>query len=118
MVENFDVDSDGYLSDVEINSVQEVSVPNANISSLQGIEYFTSLKSLDCSDHQLTTLDLNLNTALETLNCSTTSLPLICPIKEASLLYFVKTTPIGWKAITRVFDLLQLPGSFDPDKAS
>ena len=120
VVENFDVDSDGYLSDVEINSVQEVSVPNANISSLQGIEYFTSLKSLDCSDNQLTTLDLNLNTALETLNCSAnnlTSLDLSNQGSELALLcennsYRMESDYEG------VFDLLQLPGSFDPDKAS
>ena len=39
------------------------------IKSLQGIEFFTALKHLNCFQNQLTTLDLSSNTALETLIC-------------------------------------------------
>ena len=41
-----------------------------NITSLKGIEHFPALISLNCSDNQLTALDLSKNTALEVLDCS------------------------------------------------
>ncbi len=39
------------------------------LTSLRGIEYFRSLKNLNCSGNQLTMLDVSKNTALEFLNC-------------------------------------------------
>ena len=40
------------------------------LTSLKGIEYFTSLKHLNCNYNKLTSLDLSNNTALESLNCA------------------------------------------------
>ena len=40
------------------------------LTSLKGIEYFTSLKHLHCNYNKLTSLDLSNNTALERLNCA------------------------------------------------
>ena len=40
-----------------------------NISNLKGIEAFTALTKLDCSDNQLTSLDVSKNTALTYLDC-------------------------------------------------
>lgn len=40
-----------------------------NIADLTGIEYFTGLKELDCSDNKLTTLDVSALTNLEYLDC-------------------------------------------------
>ena len=49
---------------------ERVTVSNYQpIQSLQGIEFFTALKHLNCIKNQLTTLDLSSNTALETLIC-------------------------------------------------
>ncbi|KAK3582200.1 hypothetical protein CHS0354_023736 [Potamilus streckersoni] len=47
-----------------------IDVSNKNISSLKGIEYFVGLGLLDCSNNQLSTLDVSKNVALTYLDCS------------------------------------------------
>ena len=64
-----DQDGDGTLSESEIAARTGLYLDKREIYSLKGIEYFTSLQSLDCSLNKLTTLDLSSNTALTTLNC-------------------------------------------------
>jgi uncharacterized repeat protein (TIGR02543 family) len=66
---NFDRDRDGYLNPGEILSVSEINCQKNNIRNLTGIEYFRVLKNLNCSENQLTSLDVSMNTALTTLNC-------------------------------------------------
>lgn len=47
LVRNFDVNSDGTLSDEEIAGVnKDINVYDKNITSLKGIEYFTALEML------------------------------------------------------------------------
>ncbi len=67
--------ADGKLTASEISSIKNIIVSGSSsspgaISSLKGIEYFTSLKALRCSYNQLTSLDLSKNTALTELTCS------------------------------------------------
>ena len=64
------VGGDGILTAKEIAAVKEINVKNKNISSLKGIEYFTSITSLECYDNNLTELDVSKNTELTTLECS------------------------------------------------
>ena len=66
---DFDKNSDGFLSAAEIGAVTDIRCRWQCIASLKGIEYFTSLQTLDCYSNQLTSLDLSANTALTTLNC-------------------------------------------------
>lgn len=66
----FDTNSDRQISVKEAASVTEIKCPFYNIKSLQGIEYFTSLKNLSCCDNDLTTLDVSQNKELVYLNCS------------------------------------------------
>ena len=47
-----------------------IAVSYWNITSLTGIESFTSLTSLRCNNNQLTSLDVTQNTALTFLDCS------------------------------------------------
>ncbi|MGE0637851.1 MAG: leucine-rich repeat domain-containing protein, partial [Bacteroidia bacterium] len=47
---------------------------SANISDLTGIEAFTGLTDLKCSNNQLTSLDLSANTALTQLRCENNQL--------------------------------------------
>ena len=70
----YDQDQDNVLSDAELSSVQLLHVTYKCISSLQGIEYFTSLKELRVSGNELTSLDLSKNTLLEVLECSSNRL--------------------------------------------
>ena len=65
-----DYGKDGVLTEREIMNITEMDVYDMEISSLQGIEYFTALTVLDCDDNELTTLDISKNTALVKLYCS------------------------------------------------
>jgi len=46
----------------------------SNISDLTGIEAFTSITELDCSNHSITSLDVSANTALTHLYCGNNNL--------------------------------------------
>ncbi len=54
----------------EIKEEKEIRVHTGNISSLQGIEYFTEINELDCCDNDLVSLDLSKNSKLEYLYCT------------------------------------------------
>ena len=69
VVKKFDTNQDGSLSDTEIAAVKKINCSNKGITNLKGIEYFTSLNILWCTDNQLTALDVSENTALTKLNC-------------------------------------------------
>ena len=61
--------SDGVLTDDEIAGITTISVGSKNIADLTGIEHFTALKKLYCSNNQLTALDVSHNTVLIVLEC-------------------------------------------------
>ena len=67
--ESCDTNGDGVLSPTEISDVTEILCSQRGIASLKGIEFFTALKELHCSENQLTLLDVSKNTALEWLDC-------------------------------------------------
>ena len=68
-VKKFDKNSNGILSDTEVAVVTNINLSGQGISSLKGIEYFTSLIELSCSENQLVSLDLSQNKLLEKLEC-------------------------------------------------
>ena len=61
---------DGVLTDAEIASITSMNVNRQNISDLKGIEIFSALTSLSCSNNQLTSLDISKNTELTILWCN------------------------------------------------
>lgn len=67
--EGVDTNGDGEISQMEAAAVKSLSVGGYNISSLDGIEYFKSIKTLSCDWNRLTTLDMSKNTALAELWC-------------------------------------------------
>ena len=85
VVKNFDTNKDGSLSDTEIAAVEEIECVSKKISDLTGISHFTALKSLNCRNNQLTTLDVSKNTALEELNCYNNQLTKLDVSKNTSL---------------------------------
>ena len=93
-----DMNQDGQLNEDEIAGVTGIDVSGLGIQDLRGIGYFTELESLDCSDNQLTSLDLSTNTKLETLKAEGNRLDITLDDRNG-------------------FDLSTLPG-FDPAKAS
>ena len=64
-----DYGKDGVLTEAEIRNITVMDVSEKEIKSLKGIEYFTALRTLNCSDNELTELDLSKNMALENLLC-------------------------------------------------
>ena len=66
----FDTNNDGVLDQGEIDEVTEIIVPEAGISSLQGLEYFTELTRLECNSNSLTQLNLSHNEKLQSVLCS------------------------------------------------
>lgn len=65
----YDTNHDGEIQVNEIQNIQYLYLSNKNISDLTGIEFFTSLKFLDCSYNTISSLTLN-NPNLESLYCS------------------------------------------------
>ena len=69
-VNKVDKNKDGKLQKKEIENVDDWDLMDKGISSLTGIEYFTSLELLDCSDNKLTVLDLSGNLNLTGMSCA------------------------------------------------
>ena len=66
---------DGELTEDEIIEVREIDVHgNKEIRNLKGLEHFTALKNLNCSETGITSLDVNKNPDLINLNCSNTKI--------------------------------------------
>jgi Leucine-rich repeat (LRR) protein len=82
---NIDLNTNGYLTENEINVVTEISVPLMDITSLKGIEHFTELITLDCNSNKLTALDVTKNTALKNLICAGNQLSAINLSKNTAL---------------------------------
>ena len=59
---SFDIDGNGNLSEKEIKDAKAIYCSGMNIESLKGIEYFTELQGLYCTNNKLTDLDINHNT--------------------------------------------------------
>ena len=76
---NLDQNGDGELSKYDIDAVTQINVSGSynepgTIQSLEGIQYFTGLQNLNCSDNRLTSLELSSNTMLTSLRCSNNQL--------------------------------------------
>ncbi len=69
-LQHFDTDSDGKLSDFEAFGVTDIDCSNLAITSLQGIEYFKNLGTLNCSDNSFESLDVTPLKSLTSLNVS------------------------------------------------
>ena len=95
--EHLDSSANGYLDGKEA-SITALDVSGLGIRNLKGIGNFADLESLDCSDNELTSLDLSLNTRLNELDA--TGNVLAVSLDDANRL-----------------ELSVLPG-FDPAKAS
>lgn len=59
----------GFLTKDEIERVTKIELFNLTLDTLQGIEHFSNLKSLNCIDTNIENLDLSKNPKLEELFC-------------------------------------------------
>ena len=69
IIQNFDSDNDGLISITESKAVKEINCSNMRITSLKGIQYFTALEKLDCSNNDLKDFDITKNSFLKELFC-------------------------------------------------
>ena len=69
-VNNFDLNKDDEISYAEALLITVVHCLNQKITTLAGIEFFTNLREIECSQNQLTSLDVSHNTALTRLLCN------------------------------------------------
>ena len=66
---NFDKDGDGFIRQSEANEITEIDCSGLGITSIAEIKNFPNLISLNCSNNQISELDVSKNTALQTLSC-------------------------------------------------
>ena len=76
---------DALLTDDEIADITYIDVSRKEIADLKGIEFFTALDYLSCSDNQLTALDVSKNTALAYLSCGDNQLTALDVSKNTAL---------------------------------
>ena len=75
LVANYiDTNEDGFLIASEISAVPGISVFAGGVTTLKGIEVFSAIEDLDCSNNKLTELDVSLNPNLIRLDCSNNQL--------------------------------------------
>ena len=67
VMEGFDTDTDGSLSETELAAVTALDLSAKGITSLAGLENLTELKALSVSGNPLTAIDVSKNTKLEAL---------------------------------------------------
>ena len=69
LLENFDKNKDGNISLSEAKAVKEINCSGKGIENFAGIERFTNITLLDCSNNKLNELDITYNKKLEKLIC-------------------------------------------------
>ena len=67
---NLDPNGDLWLTLQELWAVKDMDCREKGIASLQGVEYFTELQTLNCSGNELTSLRFTGNPLLKKLDCS------------------------------------------------
>lgn len=83
----FDTDKDGKVSMKEASLAEVIDIKEKGISSLKGLNYFINLKTLDCSQNDLSTLDISGNPSLNRLYCSKNRLKSLNLSKNTRLVY-------------------------------
>lgn len=73
LISNFDKNNDGEISYYEAEQVKEISCSYKDIQSLEGIQYFSNITALYCSNNKLNTLDISKLYKLEYLSCGNNS---------------------------------------------
>lgn len=110
---NFGTDTDntvnGQISLQDVLATTFLSMNNAGISDLTGIEAFTNLTSLSCFQNSLSTLDVSKNTSLTALTCANNNLSTL-NIQNGNNLNFLTFDAQGNSNLSTVcVDVVPLP---------
>ena len=99
-----DANKNGKISPAEAQAVTGFSVAGKEIATLEGIEAFTNLESLDANDNKLTTVDLSKLTHLKKLNLTNNLLSGELNLKELKYLANDKVKIVaGNTSIEKIF---------------
>ena len=104
-VKKYDRDRNGILSQSELAKVTDLNCRGKSITSLEGIEHFTSLKELNCRENQLTELDVSNNSELESLDCYENQLSALNVSNHQAL----KTLSCSWNKPLSALDVSNCP---------
>ena len=105
-INGIDANKNGKISSAEAKSksVTGFNVSGKNIESLEGIEAFTNLESLDANDNKLTTVDLSNLTHLKKLNLTNNQLTGEINLRELKYLVNDKVKIVaGNTSIKKIF---------------
>ena len=100
---------DGVLTEEEIAEITKIEIPPySECKNLQGIEFFTALKELDCHFTLVTSLDMSNNTELQSLTCYVSGIETLNVSNNKKLSYLncsdTKLTSLdvsGWAGLRR-----------------
>jgi hypothetical protein len=85
---NINTNGDGEIQLSEAEAATEVSVVGNNINDMTGIEAFVNINFLECSDNNLTSIDITNNTELEIFECYNNQLNSIDVSQNTALYQF------------------------------
>ena len=60
----------GYITSSDVPNITSLDVSYKNISDIVGIQWFSDLKSLNCSHNNITSFNISMLSKLQTFNCS------------------------------------------------
>jgi hypothetical protein len=83
------ISNDNYVLTSRINNVSTLQVNNLGINEMTGIESFTVLTSLNCSQNNLTSIDVSQNTLLQFFYCSNNNLSALNVSQNIGLKYLM-----------------------------
>lgn len=72
--EGVDQNGDGKIQEFEVFLVEKLNLSGRNISNMEGIQYFLNLIDLDCSNNNLTKLDISRCQTIQILKCNNNKL--------------------------------------------
>ena len=82
------IDKDGLNGKIlktDAEAVTSLNISGSSIVNVSALEYFTALKTLNCSGNDITILNLNKNTLLTSLDCSNTKITSLDITKNKAL---------------------------------
>lgn len=80
-------DKDSFITRTEAEAVKTLDLSSKSISSLEGIEFFSNLEELNCSENKLSALDVTKLTNLNYLKCNDNKIATLDLSKNSKLIY-------------------------------
>lgn len=80
-----DTNNNGEIEISEALLIYQLFVNSSNVSDVTGLESFTNLRNLNCSNNSITSINLTSLTFLSTLNCSSNQLTTLNIINNSNL---------------------------------